>query len=89
MLKLFVCKNKLTDKYEGVFPFVNEKVASVEMAQHYGRISPIDEWELYEVGEFDPDTGRLFPDPNNDKHFVEFDLRRLNPYSVTKPVTEL
>ena len=58
----FAVKNILTEMFDGIFLYPNEKVASVDLASVFSKkAGGLDEYELYRVGRFDLSDAELVP----------------------------
>lgn len=57
---VYCVKNELTGGYEGLFLFRNQSVAARMIGQQAQRSNmDLNDIQLYEIGEFDMDTGSL------------------------------
>lgn len=58
---LFVVRNLLSGKVDQVYCLYSRELASVELAPLYNSRSPLDEWQLVEVGTINIDTMEIVP----------------------------
>lgn len=71
---IYALFNTLSGSAESVHLIKNDEMASVYLAPFAVNRAPLDEWKIYKVAEFDPDTLEVTPIPHT---VVQFDPRRL------------
>lgn len=72
--KLFVVRNLLSGLVDQSYIVCNETVAAVELCVPYSRRSPLDEWQLLQVGEINLETAQIV---STSQIIIPWDTRRL------------
>lgn len=75
----FAVKNELTNMFDGIFIYPNDKSAAVDLASAFSRkAGGLDEYSLFRVGSFDLEDAELRPEKPVS---IAWDTRRLDKVS--------